>query len=126
MLHIDVAPNIHYYAKLEERSLIEMSTPGFTAEASLYKTSGRYQAVATQGYGNGDQSVISQLRIDPFGGARGAGSFSLFGGWFCRLLCEIAYSSCLDTCEGTLDNPKPSLNCVICDQEHNACLQGCG
>jgi hypothetical protein len=42
MVHIYVTPN----AKLEERSLIEMSTPGFTAEASLYKTSGRYQAVA--------------------------------------------------------------------------------
>ena len=49
--------------------IVGSTAPGFTAEASLYKTSGRYQAVATQGYGNGDQSVISQLRIDPFGGA---------------------------------------------------------
>jgi hypothetical protein len=100
-----------------------MNMPGFTAEASLYKTGGSYQRAEPRAYGVGVQNVISQLSAGGFAGSRGGG---LFGSWWCTLGCELAYSVCLDGCEGTLDNPKPSGNCVICDQSHRACLQGCG
>jgi len=100
-----------------------MNIPKSTADASLYKTTGRWQSANAQRYASGESRVVSQLSINPFPISTGAG---LFGGLFCRLRCEIAYSDCLDTCEGTLDNPKPSLNCVICDQQHDECLKGCG
>jgi hypothetical protein len=99
-----------------------MKMPGFTAEASLYKTRGCWQCANTQRYATGANKIISQLSLNPFPISTGAG---LFGGLFCRLRCEMAYSDCLDTCEGTLDNPKPSMNCVICDQKHDECLKGC-
>jgi hypothetical protein len=100
-----------------------MNLPKFTAEASLYATKGRWQSANRQRYTSGLNKVFSQLSFNPFPISTGAG---LFGGLFCRLRCEMAYSSCLDTCEGTLDNPKPSLNCVICDEQHKECLKGCG
>jgi hypothetical protein len=45
--------------------------PGFTADTSLYKTSGRYHSVANRAYGNGEQVVISQMRSGGFGGSGG-------------------------------------------------------
>jgi hypothetical protein len=99
-----------------------MNMPGFTAEASLYKTRKRWQSASTRCYASAANKIISQFSINPFPISTGAG---IFGGLFCRLRCEMAYSDCLDTCEGTLDNPKPSLNCVICDQKHSECLKGC-
>lgn len=103
-----------------------MNIPGFTAQASLYKTSGGYTRAGTRSCGGRAQDVIAQLSAGGFPGSYGGEVFGFFGGLFCRLGCEIAYSVCLDGCEGTLDNPKPSLNCVICDQTYRACLQGCG
>jgi hypothetical protein len=100
-----------------------MNLPRFTAEASLYTTKGRWQSANRQPYTSGPSEIFSQLSLNPFPTSTGAG---LFGGLFCRLRCEMAYSDCLDTCEGTLDNPRPSLNCVICDQQHDECLKGCG
>jgi hypothetical protein len=100
-----------------------MSMPGFTADAALYKSRGSWQSASTRCYASAANKIISQLSFNPFPISTGAG---IFGGLFCRLRCEMAYSSCLDTCEGTLDNPKPSLNCVICDQQHTECLKGCG
>lgn len=103
-----------------------MKIPGFTAETSLFKTSRRYQSVAMRAYSNVGQKVISQLSIDPFPVSHGFGLFGdFFGSLFCRLACEVTYSSCLEGCEGTPKNPKGSTNCIICDQEHNACLQVC-
>ncbi len=99
-----------------------MNMPGFTAETSLYKTGGNYQRIEPRASNVGVQNVISQLAAGGFAAGGGSG---LFGSWWCRFGCEIAYSACLDGCEGTLDNPKPSMNCVICDQTHRACLQGC-
>jgi hypothetical protein len=101
-----------------------MGMPGFAAEAALFKTSATDQRLDAQSPSSERQSVISQLSAGGFPGGHGASG--LFGGFWCRLGCEMAYSSCLDGCEGTLDNPKPSSNCVICDQTHRACLQGCG
>jgi hypothetical protein len=103
-----------------------MNIPGFTAEASLYPTSRRYQATAARGHGCRDERVLSQLSINRFGGTRSARIFGGIGDWLCRFWCNSAYSVCLDGCEGTLDNPKPSLNCVICDENHRACLKACG
>ena len=104
----------------------EMNIPGFTAEGSLYKTRGGYHLAEKRGCGGLTQHVIAQLGVGRFPGTQGGGVFGIFGGLWCKLGCEIAYSVCLDGCEGTLDNPKPSLNCVICDQTYRACLQGCG
>lgn len=42
--------------------------PGFTADTSLYKTSGCYQSVTTQRYSSGEQWVISQIRAGVGGG----------------------------------------------------------
>jgi|HubBroStandDraft_2_1064218.scaffolds.fasta_scaffold607912_2 hypothetical protein len=39
-----------------------MSMPGFTAEASLYKTNGRYRFIGGQPHGGGRPGVIPQLR----------------------------------------------------------------
>jgi hypothetical protein len=103
----------------------EMNMPGFTAAASLYKMSGGYPLAETRACGGRTQDVIAQLAVGRFPGAHGGGGFGIFGGLWCKLGCEIAYSVCLDGCEGTLDNPKPSLNCVFCDQAYRACLQGC-
>lgn len=100
-----------------------MKMPGFTAEASLYTTKGYWHSANRQRSTSELNKVFSQLSFNPFSISTGVG---LFGGLFCRLRCEKAYSDCLDTCEGTLDNPKPSLNCVICDKQHTECLKGCG
>jgi hypothetical protein len=101
-----------------------MSIPGFTAEASLYQTSRRYQAIAARGHSGGKQRVMSQLSVDRFGGSHG---FGLFGGsWLCRLWCGITYSACLEGCEGTPESPKGSTHCIICDENHRACLKACG
>jgi hypothetical protein len=103
-----------------------MNLPGFTAEASLYQTSRSYQLIAARRQNGGVGRVISQLSIYRFAGTRSAGILSDIGGWLCRFWCNSAYSACLDGCEGTLDNPKPSLNCVICDEKHRECLNACG
>jgi hypothetical protein len=54
----------------------------------------------------------------------------VFGTWEdylnCRNACAIAHSACLDTCEGTWESPKASINCTICDQDYQRCLSGCG
>jgi hypothetical protein len=103
-----------------------MSMPGFTAGASLYKTRRSWRAACPQQGGGGVQGAVPQLSVGSFPGSSGIG---LFGGWgnkLCRLWCDIAWRSCLDTCEGTWENPKPSLNCVICDQQHTECLKACG
>ena len=103
-----------------------MHMPGFDAEASLYQTSRRYQTRDTRRHSGSEERVIAQFSIIRFGGTRSAGIFGDIGGWLCRLWCNSAYSVCLDGCEGILDNPKPFLNCVICDEAHRECLKACG
>jgi hypothetical protein len=39
-----------------------MKTPGFSAEASLYKTRGHYHCMAMSGCSKGQRDVISQLK----------------------------------------------------------------
>ena len=43
-----------------------MSMPGFTAEASLYKTKKRWQSASTRCYASGANEIISQLSFNPF------------------------------------------------------------
>jgi hypothetical protein len=102
-----------------------MNIPGFTADASLYQTSRRYQGVYAQRYGSAKQRVISQLAVDRFSGLHGVGLSRDIGGWLCRLWCGITYSACLEGCEGTPENPKGSTHCIICDENHRACLKAC-
>lgn len=59
------------------------------------------------------------------GGSGGGGSGGLSSYWECRNGCETAHSKCLDTCEGTWENPKPSRNCLICDDNYDSCVQAC-
>ena len=56
------------------------------------------------------------------GGASGGG---LGDYWACKSSCETAHSKCLDTCEGTWENPKPSRNCLICDENYQSCSRAC-
>jgi hypothetical protein len=106
-----------------------MNMLGFTAEASLHKTGGHYQTsrnmINLVASGSSKGRVISQLKGGvfhrPFGGRLG----TMEDYWVCRQGCDTAYSACLATCEGTWANPKVSMNCLLCDQDHAACLQGC-
>ena len=100
--------------------------PGFTAEASLYKTSGCYQSVATQAYNNRRQKIVSQLSIGPFPISYILELLGDFGSSLCRGFCYIVWASCLEGCEGTPQNPQGSTHCIICDQNYRACQQGCG
>ena len=103
-----------------------MKMPGFSAEASLCKTSGHYHCMATRGSSEDPREVLSQLKGSVFHRPRLGGVFGTIEDYFtCKQGCETARSACLDTCEGTWENPKPSSNCTICDQDYSACLQGC-
>ncbi len=66
-----------------------MNIPRFTAEASLYKTNGRYQFVATRGYSSGEQRVVSQIGA----GGGGLGGSDGLGAWGCwkSECCTCAY-----------------------------------
>ena len=90
-----------------------LKIPEFTAEASLYKTSGRYQSVATQSYTSGGQGVVAQIRAGGgFGAVRGFGRAA--GGFKCDLescRCDGA-SDCLDMVFGT-DVCGGNLDCYI-------------
>jgi hypothetical protein len=59
------------------------------------------------------------------GGSGGGASGGLGDYWECRNGCETAHSKCLDNCEGTWENPKPSRNCLICDENYQRCLRAC-
>jgi hypothetical protein len=94
-----------------------MNMPGFTAETSLYETSGHYQSVTTQSYSSGGQGVISQLRVLP--PLRGGGG----GFWGCGTLCDIAYGACLLACAAT---GPAALACVAtCTFLYDHCSDGC-
>ncbi|MGH7801530.1 MAG: hypothetical protein ACREOW_13055 [Thermodesulfobacteriota bacterium] len=104
----------------------KMNLPGFTAEVSHGKTRGHYQSVANRVYTTGGREIVSQLAGSGFSRPRGGGVFGGLGDyWVCKSGCEATYSACLDTCEGTWENPKPSRNCLICDENYWACLQAC-
>src|SRR5215210_2684745 len=103
-----------------------MNMPGFTAETSLYNASGRYHSMTVRIDSYGQREVVSQLQGSVFHRPRAGVVFgTLEDYWICRSACDAAHSACLATCEGTVDRPMGSMHCVICDQDYNACLQGC-
>lgn len=59
------------------------------------------------------------------GGSGGGGSGGFGDYWECRSGCETAHSKCLEACEGTPENPKPSRNCLMCDQNYQRCVDRC-
>ena len=103
-----------------------MKTPGFTAEASVYRIPRCYGYSSTNGYNKRGSEVVSQLKGGVFHRPAGGGVFGTIEDyWVCKQGCESAYSACLDTCEGTVGSPIGSSHCIICDQDYQACLAGC-
>jgi hypothetical protein len=87
-----------------------MHVPGFSAEASLYKTRGHYHSMAMSGCSEGRRDVISQLK-----GGGGLGTLEDY--YYCAQDCRSAHDACVERCEG--------LRCLNCDGELQACLLGC-
>ena len=145
-----------------------MKIPGFTADASLYRTNGHYLAGRKRHAIHLPARMIETIRpardevIEvhscppgwtdiggtcwpnpltessssgsagggmPGSGGGGSGGGASGGGlgdyWACKSSCETAHSKCLDTCEGTPENPKPSRNCLICDENYQSCSRAC-
>lgn len=103
-----------------------MTIPGFGAELALRAKSGRYRTLANAGHAPMWQRVVPQLRLGSFPGRRGGGVFGTIEDYYtCKQQCETARASCLETCEGTWESPKPSRNCLLCDDDYGACMRGC-
>ena len=98
-----------------------MRIPGFTAASSLDSTRRHYSRRASPRGG----AVRSQLKGGGFRPRGGATFGTLEDYWSCKERCKTAHKVCLDGCEGTWGSPKGSTNCIICDQDYNACMQGC-
>jgi hypothetical protein len=102
-----------------------MTIPGFTAEASLGAT-GEQHARRARRAGRDGPAVRPQLRGGGFNRARLGGGLNTIDDYYtCKSACYSAWSSCLATCEGTVDSPKASRNCMLCDDAYNACMAGC-
>jgi len=100
--------------------------PGFAAEGALQATRGSYRSIMYTGSPVKVGALAAQLVGSRFGGRFGGGVFGTIGDyWVCRDRCATAHAACLDTCEGTWENPKASRNCLICDDQYRACLAGC-
>jgi hypothetical protein len=78
-----------------------VNMPGFTADNSLYKTSGHYVVAGAQNYLSGEQGITSQLRVGGLGGVstthRKIGPTFFQCGWNPKTLT----SEC--TCAGDMD-----------------------
>ena len=79
-----------------------MNMPGFTADASLYKTNGRYQSATNQCYSSEGQRVVGQARVGG-GGLGGGGLGDIWDCAICILVCTggtgdpvICYYACRD------------------------------
>jgi len=145
-----------------------MNIPGFTADASLYRTNGHYlggrnrhaihlparmietihpardEVIEVHSCPPGWTDIGGTCWPNPLtepsssgsaggnmpgSGGGGSGGGASGGGlgdyWACKSSCETAHSKCLDTCEGTPENPKPSRNCLICDENYQSCSRAC-
>lgn len=103
-----------------------MTIPGFTAEASLGATREQYARGPRRRAGRDGLAVRPQLKGGGFHRPRLGGGLNTIGDYFtCKSGCYSAWSSCLATCEGTVDSPKASRNCLLCDDAYNACMAGC-
>ncbi len=124
---MDAGPNMDGFAPIaRSRKHNEMRTPGFTAEASLARPSGPFQSTLLGVRDKSQQELAAQLAGSSFPGSFGGLALGgLEDYWVCVQGCDNARSACFETCEGTWENPKPSRNCILCDQQYNACVQGC-
>jgi hypothetical protein len=102
-----------------------MRLPGFSGEMSLSATSRHYGRAVATGFAQGSQGVRAQLKGGVFRRPFGGGLSTLGDYWTCKSGCETARSACLATCEGTWESPKPSRNCMLCDDDYRACMWGC-
>jgi hypothetical protein len=101
-----------------------MTIPGFTAGASLDAAREQYGRLTRRR--SGRQGVRPQLRGGGFNRGRLGGGLNTIEDYYtCKSACYTAWSACLDTCEGTVDSPKASRNCTICDDDYSACMQRC-
>jgi hypothetical protein len=107
---------------LEEDS---MKLPGFAADAALRPAGGRYRSPAGHAPAAAPNAVAAQLTGRRFGGGFRGGFGTIGDYWPCRDACATAHAACLDGCEGTVDSPKASRNCIICDDQYFACLANC-
>jgi hypothetical protein len=78
-----------------------MKTPGFTAEASLYRTGDHYPSAAFHNGGSVEQGVISQARAGGLGTAFGpfSGSCGCGTGYCCCIFCY--FNQCYFWCWST-------------------------
>jgi hypothetical protein len=98
-----------------------MGIPGFTGAASLDSTRRHYGGRSSQRH----QAVRGQLKGGGFRPRLGGTFGTLEDYWTCKERCYTAKKACLDTCEGTWGSPMGSSRCIVCDQDYNACMQGC-
>ena len=97
-----------------------MKIPGFTAVLASGRISG-HDRIARTSARRGRPAVAA-----PRGGrVAGVTLGAIADYWPCRDTCYRTYTACLDTCEGTWASPKPSRNCVICDNNYRRCLNRC-
>lgn len=89
-----------------------MTMPGFTADTSLYKTSGQYQSVTPCVDSRRGQRVISQIRVGA-GGVGGIGGVRLDYNLVCTLICAVCDSFC--------HNPATQEQCNDCNVACEAC-----
>jgi hypothetical protein len=69
--------------------------------------------------------VTGQLKGGVFRPRLGGTFGTLEDYWTCKSGCDTAHTACLNTCEGTWENPKGSTNCIVCDQNYNSCMANC-
>jgi hypothetical protein len=69
--------------------------------------------------------VSGQLKGGVFRPRLGGTFGTLEDYWACKERCYTAKKACLDTCEGTWENPKGSTNCILCDQDYSSCMANC-
>ena|SRR5664279_475756 len=92
-----------------------MNIPGFTADRSLYTTSGRYQGATNQSDPTKKgQRIIGQLLGGGFGTSGGLGFH-----WptWCEIECTSAAAACIAATSG--------IGTAACILGEIACLRGC-
>ena len=96
-----------------------MNLPGFTADLSVYKASGRYRSRQTSSAGDKNAEIVAQLR--------GGGGIGVGGGlsWpsLCEWECNGLYALCLAFCPAT---GPAALGCAaLCTKGVKDCLDDC-
>ena len=100
-----------------------MRMPGFTAARTLEPTRGLYRRFTNRARSAG--AIQAQLKGGGFRPRLGGSFGTIADYWPCKDACYTTYLSCLEGCEGTWENPKPSRNCIVCGDNYHACLANC-